>query len=86
MREEMRSFASFTMDLLLYSQLTFVVQVEAGTYIKFRFRFAQSSYIGTIHKEHNAIDGREVVFPHSSGCMNKQNTNILSFTLQSVIQ
>lgn len=45
----------------------------AGTYIKFCFWFTQSPEVCTIHKEDNAIDGREVVFPHPAGWVNKQN-------------
>lgn len=49
-------------------------QQVGGTYIKFCFWFTQSGKVCTIHKEDNAIDGREVVFPHSAGCVN-QHTN-----------
>lgn len=38
------------------------------TYIKFWFRLGQPGDVCTIHKEDDAIDGREVVFPHSPGC------------------
>lgn len=47
-----------------------VQQQVGGTYIKFCFWFRQSGKVCTIHKEDNAIDGREVVFPHSAGCVN----------------
>lgn len=56
----------------------------AGTHIKFCFWFHQSGQVCTIHKEDDAIDGREVVFPHSAGCLN-QHTNKQEQTLRSAL-
>lgn len=44
------------------------------TYIKFCFGLSQSGAVCTIHEEDDAVDGGEVVFPHSAG-YKKKNTH-----------
>lgn len=52
----------------------YATKYTTDTYIKFCFWFGQSGVVCTIHEEDDAIDGREVVFPHSAGCVNKRKT------------
>jgi len=49
------------------------VQVP-GTYVKFRFWFGQSDEVCAVHEEDDAVDGGEVVLPHSAGCVTKNTT------------
>lgn len=55
-----------------------------STYVEFCFGFAQSLKVRTVHQKNDAVDGREVVLPHSAGCKrtytktNKQKQNKVS--------
>lgn len=60
-----------------YSWGLFNVVVKSMiTHIKFCFGLGQSRDVQAIHKEDDAVDGGEVVFPHSASCLithNEQN-------------
>lgn len=52
------------------------VGLQVGdTYVEFCFRFAQSLKVCTIHEKNDAVDGREVVLPHSAGCKHNNQSH-----------
>lgn len=52
------------------------VRLQVGdAYVEFCFGFAQSLKVCTIHEKHDAVNGREVVFPHSAGCKHRNQSH-----------